>query len=304
MITTIFSHQVLALRRQRVLLVLVAAILLATALAGALGWSSQSTIVRVFDEATRQLAASGAPAPPNPFLLKPHLSLLSNMVVYIPLVGALFAVILGHISIADEESSGLGRLLFSRSMSRAQYTTGKILSLALVLAGLLLASFAVSLAALLLVNQGISVADLGRLSLFYTLSWLYLVPFALIGMITVLLTTSRSLALLSAMGAWLVITFAVPQFTSGLRPTQSLNPIIEPIGLSQAFFQATAKAQPLSIVEQYKAASAAILDTAPSVAVMDTVARVMPLLGFVAILTVAAFALVRTHDFSRSASHE
>ncbi|WP_341925003.1 ABC transporter permease [Nocardioides psychrotolerans] len=304
MIATIFSHQVLALRRQRVLLVLLGAMLLSTALAGALGWSSQRTIIRVFDEATRQLAATGAPAPPNPFLLKPHLSLLSNMVVYIPLVGALFAVILGHLTIADEESAGLGRLLFARSMSRAQYTAGKILSLAAVLAGLLVASLLVSLAALLLVNHGISAGELGRLTLFYALSWAYLVPFALIGMITVLLTTSRSLALLTGMGAWLVITFAVPQFTSGLRPTQSLNPIIEPIGLSQAFFQATAKAQPLSVVEQYKAASGVILDTTPHEALTDTLLRILPLLGFAAILLVAAFALVRTHDFSRSASHE
>lgn len=304
MIATIASHQIVALRRQRVLLVLLTAFVAATALAGVLGWSSQRTIVRVFDEATRQLAATGAPAPPNPFLLKPNLALLSNMVVYVPLLGALFAVVLGHLSIADDENTGIARLIFSRRLSRASYAAGKILSLAVVLAGVLLASLAVSLIAVVLVNSGISGADLGRLTGFYALSWLYLLPFALIGMVTVLMTRSRSLALLSGIGAWLVITFAIPQFTSGLRPTQSLNPITESLGLSQAFFRFTANAQPLSVVEQYKSASGVVLDTAAPEAFTATLFSIAPLVGFVAALAALTFRLIHTHDFSRSAGNE
>lgn len=304
MIATIAAHQILALRRQRVIAALLGTLLVTTALAGVLGWSSQHTIVRVFDEATKLLASTGQPAPPNPFLLKPTLSLLSNMVVYIPLIGALFAVLLGHLSIVEEESAGLGRLLFSRSMSRTQYAFGKIVSLTIVLAGVLAASLVVSIVSLLIVNHSIAGGDLGRLSLFYALSWLYLVAFALVGMITVLMTRTRSLALLTGMGAWLVITFVIPQFTSGLRPTQSLNPIIEPIGLSQAFFRFTSHAQPYSVVEQYKAASGVILDTAASESIVHTITRVLPVAGFVLVLVLVVLRLVHTHDFSRSASDE
>lgn len=304
MIATIASHQILALRRQRVLLVLLTAFVAATALAGILGWSSHRTIVRVFAEATRQLAATGAPAPPNPFLLKPNLALLSNMVVYVPLLGALFAVVLGHLAIADDENTGIGRMLFSRPLSRASYAAGKMLSLAVVLAGVLVASLAVSLVALIVVNSGISGPELGRLAGFYAVSWLYLLPFALIGMIAVLLTRSRSLALLGGIGAWLVITFAVPQFTSGLRPTQSLNPIIENIGLSQAFFRFTANAQPLSVVEQYKSASGAILATAAPEPITATLLSIAPLVAFLVVLAALSFRLIHTHDFSRSAGNE
>ena len=91
MIATVASHQVLSLRRQRVFLALLITLLTMAALAGALCWSSHQTIVRVYDEAVKSLAANGQPVPPNPFLLKPTLSLLSNMVVYIPLIGALLA---------------------------------------------------------------------------------------------------------------------------------------------------------------------------------------------------------------------
>jgi ABC-type transport system involved in multi-copper enzyme maturation permease subunit len=303
-ISTVMRHQVLGLGRQRVLAALLAAMLTTAALAGLLGWSSQHTIVRVFDEATRLLDSTGQPAPPNPFLMKPTLSLLSNMVVYIPLIGALFAVLLGHLSIVEDESAGMGRLLFSRGMSRTQYTLGKIASLAIILASVLAASLVVSVAALLVVNRSIGAGDLGRLGLFYALSWLYLLAFALLGMIAVLMTRSRSLALLSGMGVWLVLTFAVPQFTSGLRPTQSLNPISEPVGLSQSFFRVTSHAQPFSVVEQYKAISGVILDTASAESMSHTLIRVVPLAVLTLLCALVLLRLVHVHDFSRSSSDD
>lgn len=304
MIATIASHQVLALRRQRVFLALLATLLTMTALAGVLGWSSHQTIVRVYDEAVKLLASTGKPAPPNPFLLKPTLSLLSNMVVYIPLIGALLALILGHLSIVDDETNGIGRLVFSRQITRTSYVIGKILSSAAVLAVVLAASLLISVAALLVVNHSVAAAELGRLGLFYALSWLYLMVFALIGMVAVLMTRRQSMALLSAMGGWLVITFVIPQFTSGLRPTQSLNPITDPAGTSQTFFKVTSKLRPYSVVEQYKQASGQILQTATAESVGQTIQRILPIAGLVIVLALVTVRLVQRHDFSRSANSE
>ena len=304
MIATVASHQVLSLRRQRVFLAMLATLLTMTALAGVLGWSSHQTIVRVYDEAVKLLASTGKPAPPNPFLLKPTLSLLSNMVVYIPLIGALLALIVGHLSIVDDETNGTGRLVFSRQISRTSYVLGKIASAAVVLAVVLAASLLVSIAAVLIVNRTIAGTDLGRLLLFYGLSWLYLMVFALIGMVTVLMTRRRSIALLSAMGAWLVITFVVPQFTSGLRPTQSLNPITDPASTSQTFFKITSKLRPYSVVEQYKQASGRILQTAPAESLGQTIQRVLPIVGLAVVLALLTIRLVQRHDFSSSANSE
>ena len=304
MIATVASHQVLSLRRQRVFLAMLATLLTMTALAGVLGWSSHQTIVRVYDEAVKLLASTGKPAPPNPFLLKPTLSLLSNMVVYIPLIGALLALIVGHLSIVDDETNGTGRLVFSRQISRTSYVLGKIVSAAIVLAIVLAASLAVSVAALLVVNRTIAGADFGRLLLFYGLSWLYLMVFALIGMVTVLMTRRRSIALLSAIGAWLVITFVIPQFTSGLRPTQSLNPITDPASTSQTFFKITSKFRPYSIVEQYKQASGQILQTATAEPLGHTIQRILLITGIAVALVLLIVRLVQRHDFSRSANSE
>lgn len=304
MIATIASHQLVWLRRQRIFLALLATLMVMTALAGVLGWSSHHTIVRVYDEAVKLLSSTGQPAPPNPFALKPTLSLLSNMVVYIPLIGALLALVLGHLSVVDDETNGVGRLIFTRQLSRTSYVIGKIASAATVLAAVLASSLVISAVSLLVVNHTITAVELARLALFYALSWLYLMMFALVGMVTVLITRRRSLALLSAMGAWLVITFAVPQFTSGLRPTQSLNPITDPVSTSQTFFKITARARPYSVVEQYKQASGRILETATTEPVWHTAQRVLPIAGLFIVLVGVTIRLVQRHDFSRSTTSE
>lgn len=304
MIAAVTRHRLRVLHRQRVVIVTASTLLVVTALAGVLGWSSHRTIVRVYDEAARLLASTGQPAPPNPFLLKPRLSALSNLVVYIPLVGALLALVLGHLALADDESAGLGRLVFSRAVRRAQVALGTVLAVGLVLAGVLLAGLVVSAAALLLVNGSVTADELARLGAFFALSWLYLLAFALVGMATVLLARTRALALLGAIGVWLVVTFAVPQLTSGLRPTQSLNPISEPVGTSQAFFRVTEHARPFSVVEQFKAASGVVLRTAPPEPVVSTLVRVLPLLVATALLLGLLVRLVGSHDWSRGAGDE
>jgi ABC-type transport system involved in multi-copper enzyme maturation permease subunit len=305
MIAVVASHQVLALRRRRILGVLVGSLVGVTVLAGILGWASQQTIIGVYDESVTLLASRGLSAPPNPFLLKPVLSLLSNMVVYVTMIGALAALVLGHLTVAEDDTTGIGRLVFSRRITRPQYAAGKIAAAGLVLGASMLACAVISVAALLLVNRRfLSVVDIGRLGLFFGFSWLYLMLFAVIGMITLLMTGRRSLGLLSAMGVWLVITFAVPQFTSGLRPTQSLNPIVDPISTSQTFFKITSRARPFSISEQFKEASARMIRTAPAEPINDTIIRVLPIVAAFGLLCAITIRLVKRHDFSRSNSGE
>lgn len=304
MITTIASQQSLILRRQHVTLVGLATMLAVTVMAGILGWSSHHTIVRVFDEAVRLQAAAGQPAPPNPFLLRPSLSLLSNMVVYVPLIGALLALVVGHLALAEDQGQATGRLMFTRQVSRTQYALGKILAAARFLAVTMVACAVVSIAALLVVNRALSASDVGRLAGFYVLSWAYLTVFALVGMVTALLARRRSLALLSGMGVWLVITFVIPQVTSGLRPTQSLNPLTEAVGTSQAFFRVTQQAQPLSIVEQYKTASGTVLGTSPPTSTAETLLAIVPVVLAAVLLTLLVLWKVQRHDYARSVSDE
>jgi ABC-type transport system involved in multi-copper enzyme maturation permease subunit len=305
MVATVASHQVLALRRRRVLGVLVGSLVGVTVLAGVLGWASHQTIIGVYDESVKLLASRNLAAPPNPFLLKPVLSMLSNMVIYVTMIGALVALVLGHLTVAEDDTTGIGRLLFSRRLSRTQYAAGKIVAAGFVLGISMLICTLVSMAALVLVNRTPpSGGDIGRLGLFFGFSWLYLMVFALVGMVTLLKSGRRSLGLLSAMSVWLVVTFAIPQFTSGLRPSQSLNPIVDPISTSQAFFKITRRARPFSIAEQFKEASARMLQTAPSEPITNTLVRVLPIAAAFILLCAFTIRLVQRHDFSRSNSGE
>lgn len=303
MIGTIASQQVLALRRQRTFVALLVLFVVMTALAGLIGWSSSRTINRVYGQAVLILGHAGKPVPPNPIGTKPTLSLLSNMTIYIPLVGALMAIVLGHLSIADDRSTGVGRLLFSRQLSRSSYLLGKLAGSAAVLAVVLAVSELVSIVSLAVANPTLPTAgDLLRLTLFYALSFVYLLLFCLIGLLTTLVARRRSMALLAGMGVWLILTFAVPQFTSGLRPTASLNPVTSPATTSTAFFRFTAKLRALSLTEQYKHASADVLHVGATEPAGTTAVRTLPLVLVAAALAGATAGVARRGDWSRGAS--
>ena len=305
MIGVVAAQQITVLRRQRTALAVVLVLVGVTALAGVIGWSSAATITRVYDQSVLLLAAQGRPAPPNPLGLRAPLSPLSNMTVYVPMVGALAAIVVGHLSLSDDQSSGVARLLHSRLLTRRDYLLGKLAAVTGLLAAALVASLVVAVVSLLGVNAVVpDSSQLLRLGTFYLLSLLYLVVFALVAMVAVLLTRRRSMALLSALGAWLVVTFVVPQFISGLSPTASLNPLSVPVGTSQTFFDITSRVRFISLSEVFKNAGAQMLATAQPEPEYLVLGRVAPLLVTALALAGAALVLVRRHDYSRSAADE
>lgn len=299
MIAAIAAQQVQSLRRQKLFVGILIVLMAMTALAGLIGWSSHQTILRVYNEAEQLLKNEGKPAPPNPFLLKPALSLLSNMAIYIPLIGALLAIVLGHLSLVEDQSEGIGRMIFSRDVSRSDYALGKIAGASVTLMTVLIASLAVSAAALVIANgTAPTLSEFGSLTLFYAVSWLYLIMFCLVGMIGTLVNRRRSLGLLAALGVWLVMTFAIPQITSGLRPTESLNPISGPASLTQTFFRVTANGKAVSVSEQYKHITGQILGTAGAEPWVSTLWRVASFAILVMILGLLTVRLVNQHDYS------
>ncbi|MEP7223808.1 MAG: ABC transporter permease subunit [Actinomycetota bacterium] len=308
--TVVIARQHLRfLSRSHTFLLMLVVLLGMTALSGFIGWSSHSTILRVYDETVRTLTAAGKPAPPNPFAYKPRLSLLNNMIIYVPLIGALLAIVIGNMSVTGDRQAGVTRVIFSRPVGRSPYFWGKVAGSALAGAAIMAACLALSVIGLTLINHGLPTAsELLRLTLFYALSGLYLLLFVLIGIVAALLTRSQSLGLFAAVAVWVLITFATPQFTSGLRPVASLNPVTDPVAVSHSgFFRATSKAKPLAVNEQYKALSTRILSQGSDVIRAGpgkTAAQVAPIVLFVVLLGAWAHRLVRRHDFSEEATRD
>lgn len=305
--TTVFARQHLrSLTRRRTFVVMLGVLLLMTALSGLIGWSSHRTIIQVYDETVRTLTAAGKPAPPNPFDNQPRLTLLNNMIIYVPLIGALLAILIGHLSIMDDRQAGVTRVIFSRPVARASYARGKLAGSAVALAIIMAACLVLSAIALTLINRGLPTgAEFLRLTAFYALSGLYLLVFVLVGSVTALLTRSQSMALFVAVAVWVLVTFATPQFTSGLRPVASLNPITDPVTTtSSAFFRATSKAKPIAVNEQFKALSSRILTEGSRLQPGRTAGQLAPLAGFALLLAGATTLLVRRHDFSEEAARD
>jgi ABC-type transport system involved in multi-copper enzyme maturation permease subunit len=168
------------------------------------------------------------------------------------------------------------------------------------------ACLVLSVIAVALINRALPTGgELVRLTLFYALSGLYLLLFVLVGCVTALLTRSQSMALFVAVAVWVLVTFATPQFTSGLRPVASLNPVSDPVTTtSSAFFRATSKAKPIAVNEQYKALASRILTEGSGVEPLKTAGQVAPIAIFTLLLAGWTRWRVGRHDFSEEAARD
>jgi ABC-type transport system involved in multi-copper enzyme maturation permease subunit len=295
-----------ALVRQRTFVLMLSVLLLMTALSGFIGWSSHATIIRVYDETVRTLTQAGKTPPPNPFAAKPRLALLNNMIIYVPLIGALLGLLIGHIGVMHDRVAGVSRLIFSRPVARGSYLKGKLLASSAAVGLTMGACLALSVIALTLINGGPPTgAEFLRLIAFFVLSGLYMFLFVLIGLAAALMTGSQSLALLGAVAVWVVVTFAVPQFTSGLRPVASLNPVNSPVVTTQStFFKVTSKAKPASVSEQYKILGSKVLTPGSGLSAGGTIGPLLPLLLAIGLMSGLSVRLVRRHDFSEDAARD
>jgi ABC-type transport system involved in multi-copper enzyme maturation permease subunit len=96
---------------------------------------------------------------------------------------------------------------------------------------------------------------------FYGFSLVYLLGFAFIGFSSALVKDDEVVALLIPIIFWIAITFVLPQLTSALYPTGSLNPTLPQTDILQSPALRTMHdaVYPFSISEHYKEAAASIL---------------------------------------------
>lgn len=294
------------LARRKTFVLMLGVLLLMTALSGLIGWLSHRTIIQAYEETVRTLQAAGKAVPPNPFSDKPRLTVLNNMTIYIPLIGALVAIVVGHLSVMSDRQAGVTRVIFSRPVSRSSYVRGKVAGSALAGGVIMAGCLVLSVVALTLINSSFpSGAELARLTFFYGLSGLYLLLFVLVGMVSALLFRSQSMALFVAIGVWAAMTFASPQFTSGLRPVASLNPITDPVSVNHsAFFRVTSKAKPIAVNEQYKALATRILTAGSPVQPGTTAGQIAPIAGIALLLGLWTGRLIRRRDVSEEGADD
>ena len=232
-----------------------------------LGWQATATVNRIYLDAAAFLADSGQPVPSNPVLAISPLSLMRNMAVYVSLIGALAAIVIGNRLIALDRKAGVLALIGIRPLPRHAYAAGKIAALAVMIAGLTTVAAVVSILTFVaLPAVSVTSAQWLQLGGFFSVSGLYMMIFGLIALAAGAMVRSESVGLLIPVTIWLTATFIAPQLTQNLNPTAAINPISALAAPPDtAFFHLMGQVLgSISLADAYKFAAANLLDLLPA----------------------------------------
>ena len=231
-----------------------------------LGWQATATVDRIYLDAAAFLQKSGQPVPSNPVLDISPLSLMRNMAVYVALIGALSAIVIGNRLVGLDRKAGVLPLIGIRPFSRPTYAAGKIAALAGLILLLALISGIIAVVTFLLLPSVVpNAAQWAQLAGFMGISALYMAIFGLVGLGTGAAARSETVGLLVPVTLWLTLTFILPQLTANLNPTAAINPIsaLAPPPDTPFFHAAGQILRPFSLADSYKFASASLLDYLP-----------------------------------------
>ena len=256
---------VLILRERTVVLmaVLFGALVLISAW---LGWQATAMVNRIYLDAAAFLAAKGAAVPGNPVLDQPALAVLRNMPVYVMLIGAMAAIVIGNRLVALDRRAGVLALIGSRPASRQDYAAGKIAALSGLVGALVALTAGVAAVTLLVLPAAQpTLATWGQFAGFFVLSAVYMMIFGLVALTAGAAATSEGVGLLVPVVLWLAVTFVLPALTLNLTPTAVLNPVSAlAVPPDTAFFRWMGWGLgPVSLADAYGVASARLLGDLP-----------------------------------------
>ena len=156
----------------------------------------------------KSLGKTDLPAAPN---LNP-LSSSKSFVNYIGLLGALLAIVLGNSAVVKEKRNGTLKLILSRQIFRDTFLNGKILGNMILLLSITLLTAIITLGAVIIIGTApLTSGDIGRMLLFFSMSFLYMTFFLVLGIFLAVLIPNGNKALLITVIIWLVISFILPQ---------------------------------------------------------------------------------------------
>ncbi|MGB4826622.1 MAG: hypothetical protein WBP18_05005, partial [Paracoccaceae bacterium] len=92
----IARHSARFVLREKIVGLLTGLFIVLVLLSAWLGWEATATVNRIYLDTAAFLQGAGQPVPSNPVLEISPLSLMRNMVVYVALIGALAAIVIGN----------------------------------------------------------------------------------------------------------------------------------------------------------------------------------------------------------------
>jgi len=182
-----------------------------------IGSSTKNAEMQAYQDILQMLKSQGAtsfPAPPQIF----HLSVLSNIISYVSMIGAVVAIFLGFETFSGERAAGMLKLIAVRPVYRDQIVTGKLLGGGAVI-GLLLGVIMIFNISLFTVVSGMvpSISELARLLTFFLLAFAYLMVFYITTMYVSIKTNDSAFGFLLMMILWITVSFVLPQLADSQR---------------------------------------------------------------------------------------
>ena len=255
--TVIAVHELRIAFTNRLAMLLLAIFVGMVLLSGFIGWATHQTVTDVYNETVRE----GATSAPNPFSAQQPLELMKNTVIYVVLIGALLAIVLGVQSGLADRQAGVIDMIFSKPLTGRQYVMGKLLGMQWLMAMILACAGLISWGAVVLISgRATDPAETISLAGFLVLAWLFLLPFNCLGFICGAVSRRESGALLAPILAWVVLTFVMPQLGTAEHPVALLNPVPAQLAAQGSFFEMNrAVLRPLSLSDRFKDISASLL---------------------------------------------
>ncbi|MFC6356570.1 ABC transporter permease [Luethyella okanaganae] len=253
-----------------------------------IGWITNQTVTSVYEK----IRADGFTSAPNPFLGVSPLYYARNSVIYVLLIGSLMAIVLGVQATLRDRKAATVDLVLSRPVGSTSRLLGQLAGLGVVLAAVIGVSFSISWVIISVISGApLGWDDTARMIAFALVSWVLLASFALLGMLTGIRSRRETTALLVPFVVWSAVAFVLPQIGTAARPVSLLNPVPVANPGGGYFDVVAAVTGPLSVTEQFKRASGAILhDTTVT---GDATTSVLILVAFLIVMTAIVVATPR-----------
>ena len=288
--TATIRHEMLSAGRERLPQLLLGIFVGMIGASAFIGSAAKGTVTEVYNAA----ASQGLTSAPNPFQNVPPLYYARNTVIYIILIGALLAIVIGVQSTMRDRRARTIDLVLTRDVSPATYLGAKLAGTSLGLLAVLGCAGLISVACISAVTGSIPSPDqTARIMALFGVAWLFLVPFVTLGMLSGIHAASHTSALLVPIVIWSVVIFVLPLLGTAVHPVSLLNPVTPPAAPQTGIFALTgAVTGPLSLGEQFKHVAALILEDPQATGTLA--AGIMVILAFLAAGTAALVLTGRT----------
>lgn len=203
--------------RDNIFLIITILFVLLSVISVYIGSSTKNAEMQAYQDIVALLQSQGSsnlPAAPAIF----PLSVLSNIVSYVSMIGAVVAIFLGFDTFSGERNNGTLKLIAVRPVYRDQIVSGKLVGASMVIGGLLCIVLIFNLLLFVLISgMTPSMNEIARLLIFFLLAFVYMMIFYLASMYVSLQTNNSAFGFMLMMIIWVTISFVLPQLADSQR---------------------------------------------------------------------------------------